>query len=87
MTNYQLILNCGQTKLDMIICNISAKQAFVLTFLQYKLFEKVVGKGEIAYNKQFLLFPMCFLPFWRPFFVCQLYLSLEESKICHLGKV
>ena len=24
------------------------------------------GKGEIARNEQFLLFPRCFLPFWRP---------------------
>ena len=26
-------------------------------------FENTVGKGEIAGNKQFLLFPSCFLPF------------------------
>ena len=28
-------------------------------------FENNVGKGEIARNEQFLLFPHCFLPFWR----------------------
>ena len=28
-------------------------------------FENTVGKGEIARNEQFLLFPQCFLPFWR----------------------
>ena len=26
-----------------------------------------MGKGEIAQNEQFLLFPQCFLPFWRIF--------------------
>ena len=31
--------------------------------LQYKSFENTVEKGEIARNKQFLLFPQCFLPF------------------------
>ena len=25
-------------------------------------FENTVGKGEIAHNEQFLLFPQCFLP-------------------------
>ena len=32
-----------------------------------KPFKNTVGKGEIACNKQFLLFPQCFLPFWRGF--------------------
>ena len=32
------------------------------TCLQYKYFETTVGKGEIARNKHFLLFPQCFLP-------------------------
>ena len=27
-------------------------------------FENIVGKGKIARNKQFLLFPHCFLPVW-----------------------
>ena len=30
-------------------------------------FENTVGKGEIARNEQFLLFPQCFLPVWRTF--------------------
>ena len=34
---------------------------------QYKSFENTVGKGEIARNEQFLLFPQCFLAFWRTF--------------------
>ena len=28
---------------------------------------KTLGKGEIAHNEQFLLFPQCFLSFWRTF--------------------
>ena len=37
------------------------KQALVFTCLQYKSFENTVGKGIIARNEQFLLFPLCFL--------------------------
>ena len=33
-----------------------------LTHQQLTAFENIVGKGEIAYNMQFLLFPQCFLP-------------------------
>ena len=44
------------------------------TCLQYKSFENIVGKGETARNKQFLLFPPVFYPF-----------ILEESKFCCLG--
>ena len=39
------------------------KQTLVFTFLQNKSSENTVGKGEIAHNEQFLLFPQCFLPF------------------------
>ena len=46
--------------------------------LQYIFFEKNVGKGEIDRNKQFLLFPHCFLPVWRTF--CQFY----QIWNCHL---
>ena len=35
--------------------------------LQCKSFENTVGKGEIARYEQFLLFPQCFLLFWRTF--------------------
>ena len=59
------------------------------------LFENTVGKGEIAPDKQFLLFPQCFILFWRTFrhFSSKSKLSsadsfsLEKSKICCLGKV
>ena len=30
--------------------------------------ENTMGKGEIARNEQFLLFPQCFLPIWRAFY-------------------
>ena len=43
------------------------KQALVLACLQYKSFENTVGKGEIAHNKHFLLFPQCFLSLWGIF--------------------
>ena len=69
------------------------EQALVFTCLQYKSLENTVGKGEIARNEQFLLFPQCFLPFWRPFYHFHNFkmssansLSLEESKSCRLGK-
>ena len=47
-----------------------------------KPFENTVGKGEIARNEQFLLFPQCFLPVWITFghflqiliVVCKLFL-------------
>ena len=42
--------------------------SLVLTSLQYKVFENTVGKVGIAHNKQFLLFPQCFLPFVRAVF-------------------
>ena len=38
--------------------------------LQYKSFENSAGKGEIAHNEQFLLFPQCFLPVPRTFSHC-----------------
>ena len=35
--------------------------------LRNKPFENTVGKGEIARNEQFLLFPLCFLAIWITF--------------------
>ena len=58
--------------------------------LQYKSFENTVGKGEIDRNEQFLLFPQCFPPFPPLSSNLKLsstnFFSLEESKICRLGK-
>ena len=44
--------------------SLSQKQALVFTCLQYKSFENTAGKGEIARNEQFLLFPQCFVSGW-----------------------
>ena len=57
-------------------------------------FENIVGKGEIAHNEQFLLFPQCFLqnkiivsPFVHIFGIIFLVAAeLEEPKIRILGK-
>ena len=68
---------------------------FMCIYVQYKSFENTAGKGEIARNKQFLLFPTVF----PTCFESSLPLStksklspsnsfnLEESKICHLETV
>ena len=40
----------------------SLTHSHLLTPLGNKPFENTVGKGEIACNEQFLLFPQCFLP-------------------------
>ena len=64
------------------------KQALVFMCLQYKSFENTAGKGDIACNKQLLLFPQCFLTMrktlchFHQILNCRLQtLSLEESKI------
>ena len=57
-------------------------------------FENIVGKGEIARNEQFLLFPHCFLlnqisvsPFVHTFDIISLFaVDLEEPKIGISGK-
>ena len=63
-----------------------------MTPLGNKPFENTIGKGEIAHDEQFLLFPHCFLSFWRTLVPSHSNLklssadsfSLEESKICRL---
>ena len=52
--------------------------------------KNTAGKGEIARNEQFLLFPPCFL-FFPPFssnlkLLTANLCSLGESKFCRLGK-
>ena len=49
------------------IINLFRKETHVFKCLQYKNFGNTVCKGEIARNEQFLLFPQCFLPFWKTF--------------------
>ena len=51
------------------------------TFLrpwETNLLKNTVGKGEIARNEQFLLFPQCFLPVWITFF------HFHQIWNCHL---
>ena len=55
-------------------------QRHLLTPLGNKPFENTVGKGEIAHNEQFLLFPQCFLPVWVTF--CQF--QQFEIVVCKL---
>ena len=74
------------------VCSTSPKQALVFTCLQYKSFENTAGKGEIARNEQFLLFPQCFLSILENYLPISANLklssansfSLEESKFCRL---
>ena len=66
----------------------------LVSCLQYKSFENTLGKGEIAHNEQFLLFPQCFLQVFEIFLLFSQNLKFSsanffiegESKICHLGK-
>ena len=43
-----------------------------------KSFENTVGKGEIAHNEQFLLFPQCFLS------ILENFLPFHQTQNCHL---
>ena len=69
-------------------------QIFILMHQQQTAFENIVGKGEIARNEQFLLFPQCFLlnqiilsPFVYIFAIISLFAAeLEQSKIGISGK-
>ena len=57
----------------------------------YIAVENIVRKGEIACNKQFLLFSQCFLLYWH-LFLFQMHFKmpsairfyLDQSKICCL---
>ena len=68
--------------------------ALVFMYLQYRSFENTKGKGEIARNEQFLLFPTVFFTLLENFlpFSSNLKLlsvnsfRLEETKIFCSGK-
>ena len=61
---------------------------------QHTAFENIVGKGEIARNEQFLLFPQCFIlnqitasPFVHIFHIISLFAAdFKEPKIGISGK-
>ena len=65
-----------------------------MTNQQQTVFENFVGKGEIACNEQFLLFPQCFLlnqiivsPFVHIFDIISFFAAeSEETKIGISGK-
>ena len=56
-----LSLNTGYTVFS--ILKLFPILALVFTCLWYKSFENTAGRGEIASNEQFFLFPLCFLLF------------------------
>ena len=62
------------------------KQALFFTCLQFKSFEKIMGKGEIASNKQFLFFPQCFLSVSRTFRHFKEH-EIVVCKVCRFGRV
>ena len=62
------------------------KQALVFMCLQYKSFENIVGKGEIAHIQQFLLFTWCFLPAWRNFTIF-IKFKIVVCKLVQFGSV
>ena len=47
--------------------NLFSNKPFFSRVCSTSRFENTVGKGEIARNEQFLLFPQCFLPFVENF--------------------
>ena len=49
------------TKFEVYILTVYSINTHILTHQQHTAFEKIVGIEEIAGNKQFLLFPQCFL--------------------------
>ena len=59
----------------------------VFTCLQYKSFENTAGKGEIARNKQFLLFPQCFLPILEKFLLLLSTSKLLSEKLFQFRRV
>ena len=52
-----------------------------------QVFENTVGKGEIARNEQFLLFPQCFLHFLRDLSAMFIKLRIVVCKLLQFGRV
>ena len=86
--------NCFNDSYKEQLFNPFPNKPWFLRVWSTKSVENTVGKGEIARNEQFLLFLQFFLHFWKTFSHfhqiqnCRLQtlLSLEEPKICPLGK-
>ena len=64
-----MILFCSRFNIIIQIfhCITLPKKALDITSLQSKPLENTAEKGEIACNKQFLLFSLCFLSIRKPF--------------------
>ena len=57
--HFLLFQECFLSLLSHIL-TLSQKQTLLFTCLQYKSFENIVGKGEIARNELIFLFPSVF---------------------------
>ena len=62
-------------------------QCRILTHLGYLAVENIVRKGEIACNKQFLLFSQCFLPYMALIFFIFNALSNVVCNLFQFGPV
>ena len=67
--NHQRQKSSSELKLwsadDLNVFHLLKTGIIILTLSLTRSLENTVGKGEIARNKQFLLFPQCFLLVWR----------------------
>ena len=70
-----------------VVCLPFPKQALVFTCLQYKSFENTVGKGEIARNEQFLLFPHVFSTHLKKFLPFLIKFEIVVCKLFQYGSL
>ena len=73
---------------DKILLTLSqTSPCFYVSAAEVSKFENTVGKGEIAHNEQFLLFPQCFLSGWRT--LCHLHqiwnCYLQNLSVCRFN--
>ena len=67
---FSILSLTNQTILATLTLSQKSPSFYVSAVQVFKSFENTVGKGdigEIAHYEQFLLFPLCFLPFMIPF--------------------
>ena len=73
---------CEVTRFNCIFKPITTQRQILMRY-RYKAVENIVRKGEIAYNKQFLIFSQYFLPYMIPIFHFKGGLSDLGTKILH----
>ena len=56
---------------SLVFCKQTSVKMAAIGTLRYIAVENIVRKGEIAYNKQFLLFSHCFLSYMALIFHCK----------------